>query len=469
MGKLLNRLKELDKEQVDFNAPADSTSINDMVKGDKPVENHWAERRCYTYLQLAIICRDYEAVEFLLVNKKVDVNKSNQPSTTWEKPQRPLQTALYGICRAAGGGKRWWQNPSIPKIYNLLLQHGACFESETKKSWFDEAIKAGVLIIDFSIGEKNFARNSHTNNLHKAAMNGNERELNRLLEGDRLFEINTLDFVQYNALHYAIEDNKPKAAKVLIAKGIEVNAVTKYGETALHIAVKNKSLACVEAILNSEQAEVNKTNAEGKTALDLICDDTKSSPGKFTEDWKTICRLLLENGALINAEQTELLAKKGLDVPLAKSVSVDLRLQREAKQREINERQHRGVTGQAIERAGAIENSHIAVNNQNEQRFRILLGRSLIQERQIAQLTETVSVQQRQITQLLEVVRALRGGEPIASIEQGNLPPLPITSQTTRLNENSFFAITNGAEVLPQVSEEGVLQFVPGLGGDEIS
>ena len=66
-------------------------------------------------------------------------------------------------------------------------------------------------------------------------------------------------------LHYAVGEGRNEIAKLLIAKGADVNAKGIYGTTPLHYA-NTKEIA---GLLIAEGADVNAKDERGKTPLDL--------------------------------------------------------------------------------------------------------------------------------------------------------------------------------------------------------
>lgn len=178
MGKLKQHLIEQKRLGTDLNGAADETILTEMEKNNVAIRAHLAKPRHYTYLQLAIGCDDEEAVRYLVEEVKVNVNKRNHPNNfTFDPPKSPLAVAFVRVVQPVG---RKWENNSKPAIYNLLLQQGA-FMDEREKSWVQKAIDAKVLTVDFKLGEQVFAKKSHTNDLHKAAMDENVARVKSLL------------------------------------------------------------------------------------------------------------------------------------------------------------------------------------------------------------------------------------------------------------------------------------------------
>lgn len=103
----------------------------------------------------------------------------------------------------------------------------------------------------------------------------NARDLNNLFFDDK-----------FTLLHCAAWSDAIDCFLLLIERGAEVNAKTKYGATALHIASRNVSIKCLE-ILMENGADIDATDVYGNTPLH---DAAKSGNVKCL-------KILLEEGA----------------------------------------------------------------------------------------------------------------------------------------------------------------------------
>lgn len=89
--------------------------------------------------------------------------------------------------------------------------------------------------------------------------------------------------------------------KILLNKGVNLNAQDKDGNTALIECTKSSAKKCVE-LLVKHRADTNIKNNDGDTALTLIS-------GKFVADFHTasldVLSILIKHGADINAKDSE--------------------------------------------------------------------------------------------------------------------------------------------------------------------
>ncbi|GJQ80884.1 hypothetical protein Trydic_g14141 [Trypoxylus dichotomus] len=98
-----------------------------------------------------------------------------------------------------------------------------------------------------------------------AAQSGDLDKVADLIENGE--DVNAKDAAGYTALHYAARNGHLELCKYLLAKGCDVNAVTKAGSaTPLHRACSSGSHKIVEVLLH-HKADVNLQDGDGKTAL----------------------------------------------------------------------------------------------------------------------------------------------------------------------------------------------------------
>ena len=112
----------------------------------------------------------------------------------------------------------------------------------------------------------------------------------------------------------AAEANLEEMAK-LLKKGVDVNAVDAWDETALHMAARSRSFAACELLLQNK-ADVNARNADDRTPLACVTDAahaahaahaadadvTDVTDATDVDDPVSLCHLLLQHGAVLGSE-----------------------------------------------------------------------------------------------------------------------------------------------------------------------
>jgi cytohesin len=116
--------------------------------------------------------------------------------------------------------------------------------------------------------------------------------LNLLLESGKVDINETTEYGQ-TALHMAIRESNTATAEFLLSKGANPNVADKRGDTPLHWAARNaKDMDIVELLVNHKDVDVNYlNNNSGCSALDYA----KKNKHGLSE---TIVNLLKENGAV---------------------------------------------------------------------------------------------------------------------------------------------------------------------------
>ncbi|PSN40141.1 hypothetical protein C0J52_13050 [Blattella germanica] len=124
--------------------------------------------------------------------------------------------------------------------------------------------------------DPNIANNEGNTALHLAIMNNSHECINELLSTSNNFrhsiplDYNLSNYDGWTPLHTATREKDLLTVKKLIAAGVDVNRRdTKYGRTALHIAVEEARLNIAQYLLENTKIDVNATNFDGNTALHL--------------------------------------------------------------------------------------------------------------------------------------------------------------------------------------------------------
>lgn len=339
-------LIELKSNGTDLNTVINSTNLQ-KIKAVNPTIAAAAEKNGYTYLHAAALAYEDLAVRYLVglgvnVNAvdnqqrkvlQIDLELMRQDENVWRHAR---DTQKYAVQNRAHtemvirtptqyGFRFYWANKMLPSrknIWAVLLEKGALISDNnnlTKEEMeFFLIIPNFISNIDVITCRKKLAVKTHTA-LHTAAINNRLPAIESVPEG--CAEINQKDIVLYTPLHYALEKNRPKseAVKLLISKKADVNAVTEFGETPLHIAIRNMSLECVEDLFASGRVTtVNAKNFDQKTAIELMIDAIKAKSYNITQEWINICNQLISNGARVDVAMGIELSKAKVPVDNAK-------------------------------------------------------------------------------------------------------------------------------------------------------
>ena len=103
--------------------------------------------------------------------------------------------------------------------------------------------------------------------LHAACRNGYAEITELLLENGA--EVLAVDIIGEAPIHNA--SMYPIVLKILLDNGANVQAVDRVGDAPIHIACNGSRLDCLKAILQSKGCVPNQQNANGDTALHIVC------------------------------------------------------------------------------------------------------------------------------------------------------------------------------------------------------
>eukprot|EP00656_Telonema_subtile_P019973 TRINITY_DN2115_c0_g1_i2.p1 TRINITY_DN2115_c0_g1~~TRINITY_DN2115_c0_g1_i2.p1 ORF type:complete len:640 (+),score=192.42 TRINITY_DN2115_c0_g1_i2:1-1920(+) len=101
------------------------------------------------------------------------------------------------------------------------------------------------------------------------------------------------------ALHWAAEKNDPEVARLLLQAEADPNCKDKFGETALHRAVRTQSIDVVRMLLHSD---LNAKDPNGKTALYWAKNPVDDTEKETTTRMATLIELLEHAGAKDDAQ-----------------------------------------------------------------------------------------------------------------------------------------------------------------------
>ena len=129
--------------------------------------------------------------------------------------------------------------------------------------------------------------------LHRAAIQGCEELLEMLLEKNAELDARS-DDLSRTALHWASSHGRPKAVRLLLTRGAQINACDKRKRTPLSLSASNGNEAVIRLLLDAG-ADINARDAYKGTALYRAAES-----GHLTAT-----RMLLDAGADIDAANIE--------------------------------------------------------------------------------------------------------------------------------------------------------------------
>jgi ankyrin repeat protein len=144
----------------------------------------------------------------------------------------------------------------------LLLDKGADVNAMQDDGW--SATRTAVMRDDVRMVELLRAHGANDMTLSIAAMLGDTKEINRLLDAGA--DVNATKERGRTAFLWAAMAGKTEAVKLLLVKGADVNSSSPTGTTALMHAVDNGQIELVRLFL-AKGASVNASDSEGMTAL----------------------------------------------------------------------------------------------------------------------------------------------------------------------------------------------------------
>ncbi|QKF93829.1 ankyrin repeat protein [Fadolivirus algeromassiliense] len=200
-------------------------------------------------VHLAAINNNSKIINYFIDNNKQILNKSNDDGNT------PIHLlAIYGYIDLLKQSIKKYPkfldllNNNNENIPNLLYNDAEFIEWVTKYKEFD-------ILIDDINGQNIITKNITESSTIKDT---NYKIIKNMIN-------NNLDkIMNYNdsLLCYAIQENKPHIAKLLIKKGYDINKKDRGYSTPFLYAVKNKNYELIELLIN-KGANINYNGAEG--------------------------------------------------------------------------------------------------------------------------------------------------------------------------------------------------------------
>jgi len=221
-------------------------------------------------LHYAAYCGIHEVIEFLIVERKQNVNARG-----FDHNQTPLCVA----CRQGHS-----------EVARALLKHGADTEARDDYDWspLEWAVGNGhpdVVRVLLELGTDVMALDKYNNTpLHIASLEGECATALVLLEQGA--KVNAKGRKNFTALHRA--PNR-EFARVMLEFGADINARDRYGRTPLHEVLEDGSTD-VALFLLTQGAHANTRDSKRLTPLHM------ASKGGYPD----VVRSLLEHGAKVN-------------------------------------------------------------------------------------------------------------------------------------------------------------------------
>lgn len=198
------------------------------------------------------------------------------------------------------------------EVAKLLIAHGGKIHDEMSMAYVDKETVQLLLELGADVNKRD---KRNVSPLEQAAFHGNTGVMQLLLDNGA--EVNARNQYGSTPLHTATSGGETNAAKLLIDNGAIIDAKDTYGKTPLWAAVYNGQFEVAKLLL-AKGADVH-VKFYGRTLLHEAA--SKPKPVKHrrwnlmpipggnvgSDDPRTIVKLLIDNGADVNAKDKELM------------------------------------------------------------------------------------------------------------------------------------------------------------------
>ena len=246
----------------------------------------------YTVLHLSIHQKSDAGIEHFLMCDKVDVNIQNRQGDTplhvavkQEIPISVIEALAHHVhCNVSIANNEGMTPLQLLvkmkklRVANVIAKK--CSHEDIKKMAIEDTsdvlynavskncVSLVQALAKLQRGKVNLRYGSYRGTLlHTACTSGYAEITEILLENGA--EVLAVDILGEAPIHNA--SMYPIVLKILLDNGANVQAVDRVGDAPIHIACNGSRLDCLKAILQSKGCVPNQQNADGDTALHIVC------------------------------------------------------------------------------------------------------------------------------------------------------------------------------------------------------
>ncbi|KAH9056837.1 ankyrin [Lactarius vividus] len=291
---LLERGVDVNARNKSKTTPLHSAAFNWRPRDRTDAENDDGETPLHLVSQRDYHGRDGVGIARLLLERGVDVNARNKSKTT------PLHSAaLKGML----------------EIVQVLLDYGAIADAKndegktplhlvSQRDYYGNGVGIARLLLERGV-DVNARNKSKTTPLHSAAFNGRLEIVQVLLDYGAIADAENDDgetpLDRASQGNYYSGADGASIARLLLERGVDVNARNKSKNTPLHSAAFNEMLEIVPVLLDYG-AIADAENDEGETPLNLVLQERLHNSCTSEVSFSDIVRLLLAHGVDVNSQ-----------------------------------------------------------------------------------------------------------------------------------------------------------------------